>query len=335
MDLAVVKRIVFTDFGRSILKQQVIRIREEAGRCLLCHEPKCSEVCPHGVDAGRIVRALNFENRVGARRRLPAVHFCENCNAPCMQACRRGKLDVPVRLRDLFCNLYDLHVEVPENKVDLSIDFCGVHCENPFFLSSSVVGSNYDMVAKAFSMGWGGVAFKTISLLEIREASPRFSALSKEGRSFIGFKNIEQLSDHTYEENLDYLRRLKRDFPGKVIIASIMGRNETEWTRLAADMEAVGADMIECNFSCPQMAEEGLGAEIGENPELVARYTAAVRKGTRLPVLAKMTPNINRMEIPAKAAVAAGADGIAAINTIRSIMNIDLDSFLSEPRVNG
>ena len=174
-------------------------------------------------------------------------------------------------------------------------------------------------------LGWGGVAFKTISLLEIREASPRFSALSKEGRSFIGFKNIEQLSDHTYEENLDYLRRLKRDFPGKVIIASIMGRNETEWTRLAADMEAVGADMIECNFSCPQMAEEGLGAEIGENPELVARYTAAVRKGTRLPVLAKMTPNINRMEIPAKAAVAAGADGIAAINTIRSIMNIDLD----------
>ena len=317
------------------MKQQVIRIREEAGRCLLCHEPKCSEACPHGVDAGRIVRALNFENRVGARRRLPAVHFCENCNAPCMQACRRGKLDVPVRLRDLFCNLYDLHVEVPENKVDLSIDFCGVHCENPFFLSSSVVGSNYDMVAKAFSLGWGGVAFKTISLLEIREASPRFSALSKEGRSFIGFKNIEQLSDHTYEENLDYLRRLKRDFPGKVIIASIMGRNETEWTRLAADMEAVGADMIECNFSCPQMAEEGLGAEIGENPELVSCYTAAVRKGTRLPVLAKMTPNINHMEIPAKAAVAAGADGIAAINTIRSIMNIDLDSFLSEPRVNG
>ena len=288
-----------------MLKQQVIRIREEAGRCLLCHEPKCSEACPHGVDAGRIVRSLNFENRVGARRRLPAVHFCENCNAPCMQACRRGKLDVPVRLRDLFCNLYDLHVEVPENEVDLSIDFCGVHCENPFFLSSSVVGSNYDMVAKAFSLGWGGVAFKTISLLEIREASLCFSALSKEGRSFIGFKNIEQLSDHTYEENLDYLRRLKRDFPGKVIIASIMGRNETEWTRLAADMEAVGADMIECNFSCPQMAEEGLGAEIGENPELVACYTAAVRKGTRLPVLAKMTPNINRMEIPAKAAVAA------------------------------
>ena len=76
------------------MKQQVIRIKEEAGRCLLCHEPKCNEACPHGIDVGRIVRALNFENRVGARRRLPAVHYCENCDAPCMQACRRGKLDV-------------------------------------------------------------------------------------------------------------------------------------------------------------------------------------------------------------------------------------------------
>ena len=317
------------------MKQKVIRIKEEAGRCLLCHEPKCTASCPHGIDVGRIVRALNFENRVGARRRLPAAYYCENCDAPCIQACRRGKLDVPVRLKDMFRDLYALNADVSETQTDLSIDFCGVHCENPFFLSSSVVGSNYEMVAKALSMGWGGVCFKTISLLDIQEASPRFAALSKEGRSFVGFKNIEQLSDHTYEENLDFLRRLKHDFPEKVLIASIMGRNEEEWTRLAHDMETAGADMIECNFSCPQMVGEGLGAEIGENPELVARYTAAVRKGTELPVLAKMTPNINHMEIPAKAAVAAGADGIAAINTIRSIMNIDLESFMSEPRVNG
>ena len=233
-------------------KQQIIRIKEEAGRCLLCHEPACSGACPHGINIGRIVRALNFENRVGARRRLPSVHYCENCDAPCVQACRRGKMDVPVRIKDLFCDLYALHVDVPENRVDLAIDFCGVHCENPFFLSSSVVGSNYDMVAKALTMGWGGVCFKTISLLDIREASPRFAALAKEGRSFVGFKNIEQLSDHTYEENLEFLRRLKRDFPNKVLIASIMGRNEEEWTRLADDMETAGADMIECNFSCPQ-----------------------------------------------------------------------------------
>lgn len=323
------------DMSRMTMSKEAIRIRNEAARCLLCHNPKCNGVCPHGIDIGRVIRALNFENKVGARRRLSKAHCCEHCNAPCMRACRRGSLDAPVRIRDVFCDLYAMHVDVPENRIDLSIDFCGVHCENPFFLSSSVVGSNYDMVAKALAMGWGGVCFKTISFLDIREASPRFAALAKEGNSFVGFKNIEQLSDHTYEENLGYLRRLKRDFPGKVIIASIMGRNEEEWTCLACDMEAAGVDMVECNFSCPQMVGEGLGAEIGESPELVARYTAAVRKGTKLPVLAKMTPNITHMEIPARAAVAAGADGIAAINTIRSIMNINLDTFLSEPRVNG
>lgn len=166
------------------MKQQVIRIKEEAGRCLLCHEPKCNEACPHGIDVGRIVRALNFENRVGARRRLPVVHYCENCDAPCMQACRRGKLDVSVRLKDLFRDLYALNVEVPETQADLSIDFCGVHCENPFFLSSSVVGSNYEMVAKALSMGWGGVCFKTISLLDIQEASRVLRPCPKKGVPF-------------------------------------------------------------------------------------------------------------------------------------------------------
>ena len=311
------------------------RIREEAGRCLLCHEPSCSPACPRGIDTGRVIRALNFENRAGARHRLPDVNYCTDCAAPCAQACRRGKLDAPLRIRELISDLYALHMETPDRPVDLSIDFCGVHCENPFFLSSSVVSNNYEMVAKALSMGWGGVAFKTISLLDIQEASPRFAMLSKEGNSFLGFKNIEQLSDHTYEENLEFIRQLKQDFPKKIMIASIMGRDEEEWTRIARDMEEAGADMIECNFSCPQMVGTGLGAEIGENPELVELYTRAVRKGTRLPVLAKMTPNITHMAIPAKAAMAGGADGITAINTIRSIMNIDLDTFLSEPKVHG
>ena len=128
---------------------------------------------------------------------------------------------------------------------DLSIDFCGVRCENPFFLSSSVVGSNYEMVAKAFDLGWAGVAFKTIGLFVPEEASPRFAALEKEENPMIGFKNIEQISDHTLEENLGYLKQLKKDYPSKVIIASIMGQNEEEWTKLAALMEEAGADIIE------------------------------------------------------------------------------------------
>ena len=312
------------------------RIAAEAGRCLLCSEPACTKHCDRGLDAGRIIRALNFENYTGAVR-LWGEHSCENCDASCEAACRRGRMDYPVHIRDLMSDLETMarDISVPEKQPDLSVEFCGVKCENPFFLSSSVVGSNYEMVAKAFRMGWAGVSFKTISRLDINEASPRFAALEKEGRPFVGFKNIEQLSDHPYEENLETLRRLKHDFPTKVIIASIMGRNVMDWSQIAHDVEEAGADIIECNFSCPQMVGEQLGSEIGIDPSLVWMYTRAVRRSTSLPILAKMTPNITYIAEPAKAAIDSGAQGIAAINTIKSIMNINLDSFVSEPDVQG
>ena len=114
-----------------------------------------------------------------------------------------------------------------------------------------------------------------------------------------------------------------------------MGANEEEWTKLATIMEEAGADIIECNFSCPQMVGEGLGSDVGTNVELVKKYTAATKRGTGLPVLVKMTPNITDMTIPAKAAMKAGADGIAAINTIKSIMNVNLDCFASAPNIAG
>jgi dihydropyrimidine dehydrogenase (NAD+) subunit PreA len=219
--------------------------------------------------------------------------------------------------------------------VDLSIDFCGIRCENPFFLSSSVVASNYEMVAKAFDMGWAGVAFKTVGLFVPKEVSPRFDILQKEGLPFVGLKNIEQISDHTLEENIGFVKKLKINYPEKIIIVSIMGENDEEWTKLAKIMTEAGADILECNFSCPHMAGDGLGSDVGQNPELVAKYTRAVRKGTHLPILAKMTPNIGNMEVPAFAAVEAGATGIAAINTIKSIMNINLKTFSSGPDVDG
>lgn len=128
---------------------------------------------------------------------------------------------------------------------------------------------------------------------------------------------------------------MKNDYPSKVIIASIMGQNEEEWAILAQKMEEVGADIIECNFSCPQMVGDGLGSDVGTNLELVQKYTKAARWGTTLPILAKMTPNITKMEDTARTAIQAGADGIAAINTIKSIMNVNLNSFKSEPEVTG
>lgn len=243
-----------------------------------------------------------------------------------MQECNRAKFDAPVRI-DKITELVAKKKPVAPKEIDLSTDLCGVKCENPFFLSSSVVGSNYEMVAKAFDEGWAGVAFKTIGMFTPNEVSPRFAELDKEDTAFVGFKNIEQISTYSLEENLEFFRKLKENYPAKVIIASIMGSNEEEWTKLASLCEKAGADVIECNFSCPQMVGEGLGSDVGINPELVYAYTKAVRKGTKLPILAKMTPNITSMLPPALKAVEAGADGLAAINTIKSIMNVDLNSF--------
>lgn len=151
----------------------------------------------------------------------------------------------------------------------MSTDLCGVKCENPFFLSSSVVGSNYEMVAKAFDEGRAGVAFKTIGVFTPNEVSPRFSELDKEDTAFVGFKNIEQILTYSLEENLDFFRKLKEKYPTKAIIASIMGSSEEEWTKLASLCEK------------------------------------------------------------------AGADGLAAINTIKSIMNVDLNGFSTSPNVSG
>lgn len=181
-------------------------------------------------------------------------------------------------------------------------------------------------MCRRISYGLGRSGFKTIGFIKPEETSPRFDAIRKEVTPFIGFKNLEQISDHSLEENLSDLRRLKEEFPNKVIVASIMGETEEKWTSLAKLVTDAGADIIECNFSCPQMVGEGLGSDVGQNPDLVRHYTECVKKGTSLPVLAKMTPNIGNMEIPAIAAVKGGADGIAAINTIKCITGFDLEN---------
>lgn len=218
---------------------------------------------------------------------------------------------------------------------DLSIEFLGVKCENPFFLSSSPVGGNYDMVAKAYEAGWAGVFFKTIGIFIADECSPRFDNNSKEGTPWLGFKNMEQISDKPLEKNLEFIAKLKRDYPDKVMVATIMGSNDDEWKKLAKLVTEAGADLIECNFSCPQMTSHAMGSDVGQNPDLVRQYSKAVSSATHLPVIAKMTPNIGNMEIPAIAAIEGGAKGISAINTIKSITNIDLDHMTAMPVVNG
>ncbi len=313
-----------------------LTMTEEAGGCFLCNDAPCEKACPYEIKIEEIIRSVRFENEQGAAGKLPASLPCLDCSKPCLDACLKGKVNRPVAIPQLLELTAAYRRErKPVEKAALAIEFCGIPCENPFFLSSSVVGSNYEMVAKAFDMGWAGVAFKTIGTFVPDEVSPRFDTLRKESNPFIGFKNIEQISDHTLAENLAFLRRLKEEYPSKIIVASIMGQDEAEWEYLARVVTSAGADIIECNFSCPHMAANGLGSDVGQNPELVAAYTRATRRGTHVPILAKMTPNIGNMEIPAIAAREAGADGIAAINTIKSILNVNLESFSSGPDVLG
>ena len=220
---------------------------------------------------------------------------------------------------------------------DLSITFMGVRFPNPFCLSSSPVGNCYDMCAKAYESGWGGVVFKTVGPKHylIDEVSPRFDALTKEGEPFVGFKNMEQIAEHSLEQNLEDLRRLKANYPDKVLIASIMGSNEEDWEELARLVTEAGADMIELNFSCPQMASHAMGSDVGSNPELCRKYCQAVRRGTKLPFMAKMTPNIQDMCVPAIASIEGGANGISAINTVKSIIGLDLQRKVGLPIIDG
>lgn len=312
------------------------KITTEQGKrivsCVLCHEAKCTAACP-AMDPARIVRALYFDNQEKAAELLPE-RYDEADLKKAMEVCP-AHVDLVGIMKELSDVRKYLEGTEGADQIDLSCDICGVKLENPFLLSSSVVASNYEMCRRAFEMGWAGAAFKTVCLMEMHEASPRFSAVRSPGGAWYGFKNIEQLSDHSLEENMECFRRLKKEFPTKVIIVSIMGRNEEEWEYLARMVTEAGADVVECNFSCPNMEAKGTGSDVGQDPDTVRRYTQAVRRGTSLPVLAKMTPNITDIRVPAKAAVEGGADGICAINTIKSITGVNIDTQVALPSVHG
>ena len=302
----------------------------EVHKCVCCYDAPCSKIYKN-VNPERIIRAIKFDNKKGARILIndeeTFLEKDETCNEKCPLNINIDKI-----LKKIIkeTNKVD-NVE----EIDISTEICGVKLENPFILSSSIITSRYEMCKRAFELGWAGVSTKTICIMPINESSPRFSALKDWDGSFLGFKNIEQLSEYSVEENMEMIRKLKKEFPTKVIIASIMGRNNEEWEYLTKEVTKAGADIIELNFSCPNMKYEGTGSDVGQDPDMVEEYTKTVRKSTNLPILAKMTPNITDMRVPAIASKNGGADGIAAINTIKSITNVDVDSLVPEPQVNG
>ena len=300
-----------------------MHLQEEAARCLLCLDAPCSQVCEKG-DPARAIRAIRFGNE-----HLANLWIAE-CTDEDLETAENACIhyDRPIRIRELvhsLCcepasNVCCDSVAAKGSVPSLAIDFCGIPCENPFFLASSAICTNYEMVARALEAGWAGVFYKTICLQEIREVSPRFDAVQQEGQSdFYAFRNMEQLSENPTEMDFDILRRLKHDYPTKVVVASIMGQTEEQWIELAKMAEEAGVDAIELNFSCPQMRLAGMGSDVGQNPELVMFYTAYVKHSVSIPVIPKMTPNITQIAQPAVAAYFAKADAISAINTIKSV----------------
>ncbi len=220
---------------------------------------------------------------------------------------------------------------------DLGIDFCGVHFVNPVMLSSSPVSNTGEMIGRAFDAGFGGVAYKTIGMgdVEIIHPSPRMASYDYEARKLVGLQNVEQISDRSLADNLADIRYLKKNWPDRIVIASIMGFSDHEWAELARACEDAGADMLECNFSCPHMTVEGSGMKVGQAFDLVAKFSETVKRAASIPVLAKMTPNVTDITEPALHAKAGGADGLAAINTVSALTEIGLDDFVPKPNVFG
>ena len=295
------------------MKKCKMNIQEEVGRCLLCENAPCSSACGKG-DVARALRAVRFGNEAIARQWLDGCTESDFERAE--QACIH--YDRPIRIKEIASQLPEAQrTDLPS----LAIEFCGMPCENPFFLASSSICTNYEMIARAFEAGWAGVFYKTICLDDINEVSPRFDVLHRDSNKgdFFALRNMEQLSENPPEVDFDILHRLKQNYPTKIVVASIMGSTEEKWIELAKRAEAAGVDAVELNFSCPQMRATGMGSDVGQDRELVTFFTAYVKHAVSIPVIPKMTPNITMMSDPAIGAHYAGADAISAINTIKSV----------------
>lgn len=223
---------------------------------------------------------------------------------------------------------------------DLSVQVNGLKLPNPFVIASGPPGTNANVIAKAFDEGWGGVVCKTVCLEadKIINVAPRYARMrAQNSKEVIGWENIELISDRPIEVWEDEFKKLKDAYPDRVLIASIMEEyNRDRWVEIVQRCQACGVDGFELNFSCPHgLPERQMGAAMGQDPELLEEICAWVRGATKLPVWAKMTPNITHITDPARASLASGCDGISAINTILSVMGVNLKTLRPEPTVEG
>ena len=216
----------------------------------------------------------------------------------------------------------------------------GLKLPNPFVIASGPPGTNLNVIGKAFQEGWGAVIAKTVSLdsSKVVNVTPRYAKLmARDGQEVVGWENIELISDRPFKIWLDEFKKCKDLFPQGILIASIMEEyRQDAWVEIIERCQDAGVDGFECNFSCPHgLPERKMGSAMGEDCDLLGEVCGWVMRAAKKPVWAKMTPNVTRIEEPSRAALRAGCQGISAINTIRSVMGINLDTFRPEPCVEG
>jgi len=216
----------------------------------------------------------------------------------------------------------------------------GLKLPNPCIIGSGPPGTNANVICKAFDEGWGAVICKTVSLdaEKVVNVQPRYARLrSRESGEIYGWENIELISDRSFETWIDEFKEVKDKYPDRILIASIMEEyNRGAWHEIVGRCQDAGVDAFELNMSCPHgLPERRMGSAMGENPDILEEVCRWVMEVARIPVWAKMTPNVTHIEDPTRAALRAGCDGISAINTIRSVLGVDLDTLRPEPSVEG
>jgi dihydropyrimidine dehydrogenase (NAD+) subunit PreA len=216
---------------------------------------------------------------------------------------------------------------------DLTTNTGGIRSPNPFWLASAPPANSGKQIQRAFEAGWGGAVWKTLGV-PVQNVSSRFGGLTIRGVQGAGFNNIELITDRPLEVNLREIAETKRLFPNNPIIVSLMVETEAEWKDIIKRSIDAGADGLELNFGCPHgMCERGMGSAVGQEPTVNERITGWAVKYSTVPVLVKLTPNVGNIVPHGMAAKRGGAHGVSLINTIKSIIGVDIDRFVPLPRV--
>ena len=224
---------------------------------------------------------------------------------------------------------------MPDVMPDLRTNCAGIRSPNPFWLASAPPTNSGEQIMRAFDAGWGGAVWKTLGQ-PIQNVSSRFGAVNHRGTRAIGFNNIELITDRPLDVNFREIAEVKKRYPEHAVIVSLMVETREEWKEIIARSIDAGADGLELNFGCPHgMCERGMGSAVGQEPKVNERITGWAKEFSTIPVLVKLTPNVGDIVPHGMAAQRGGADGVSLINTIKSIIGVDIDRFVPEPRVAG